>query len=154
MRSVRVYICLSPPKSRIPAAATPAALIYYNFRSRNRRIMDTLEDTKVAERAIPTKFEKREWFLENLRSLLSLDLNQDPPDEDSRSECLRLHYMELTVSDCTCVRTRSILTVRPSLLCVDKQFPRTALPLGSVPRGNGTSYHRDGQESCQSPCRH
>ena len=60
---------------------------------KNRRIIDTLEDTKVVERPIPTKFEKREWFLENLRSLLSLDLNQNPSDEDSRSECLRLHCL-------------------------------------------------------------
>ena len=60
--------------------------------------MDGQEDAKAIERAIPTKFEKREWFLENLRLLLSLDLNQDPADEDSRSEWLRLLSLELTVS--------------------------------------------------------
>lgn len=71
--------------------------------------MDVQEDTQVTERAIFTKFEKREWFLDNLRSLLSFDLNQDPSDEDSRSERLRLQYMESTVSDYTCIRTALIL---------------------------------------------
>jgi len=95
--------------------------------------MHIQEDTKVAERTTFTKFEKREWFLENLRFLLSLDLNQDPSDEDSRSEGLRLHYMELTVSDRTRVGVGLALIACPSLLCVDKQFPRAALSLGSVP---------------------
>jgi hypothetical protein len=76
----------------------------------HRRVMSVQEDTKAAERAILTKFEKREWFLENLRFLLSLDLNQDPSDEDSRSELMRLHYMEATVSDCARVRMALILT--------------------------------------------
>jgi len=71
--------------------------------------MNIQEDTKVGERTILTKFEKREWFLENLRLLLSLDLNQDPSDEDSRSELLQLHYMEATVSDRTRVRVALIL---------------------------------------------
>lgn len=62
-----------------------------------------MEDTKVAERAVFAKFEKREWFLENLRLLLSFDLNQDPSNDDSRSELLRLHSMEGTVSDHACV---------------------------------------------------
>lgn len=63
--------------------------------------MDGQDDARVAERAIFTKFERREWFLENLRSFLSLDLNEDTSDEDARSELLRLHRMESTVSDCT-----------------------------------------------------
>jgi len=71
--------------------------------------MNIQEDTKVVERTILTKFEKREWFLENLRFLLSLDLNQDPSDEDSRSELLRLHHMASTVSDRTRVRITAIL---------------------------------------------
>ena len=82
--------------------------------------MNIQEDTKVGERAIFTKFEKRELFLENLRFLLSLDLNQDPSDEDSRSELLRLHYMESIVSGCTRVRVTLILIACPSLLCVGK----------------------------------
>ena len=75
----------------------------------HRRVMNVQEDTKVAERAILTKFEKREWFLENLHFLLSLDLNQDPSDEDSRSELLRLRYMESIVSDCARVSMALIL---------------------------------------------
>jgi len=71
--------------------------------------MNIQEDIKVVERTVLTKFEKREWFLENLRFLLSLDLNQDPSDEDSRSELLRLHSMEATVSDRTRVRIALIL---------------------------------------------
>ena len=63
--------------------------------------MDAQDDTKVAEGAILTKFERREWFLENLRFLISLDLNEDPSDEHSRSESLRLRRMEATVSVCT-----------------------------------------------------
>ena len=63
--------------------------------------MDAQDDTKVSERAVFTKFERHEWFLENLAFLLSLDLNEDPSDEDSRSESLRLHHMESTVSVCT-----------------------------------------------------
>ena len=111
--------------------------------------MDVQEDARVAERAFLTKFEKREWFLENLRFILSLDLNQDPSDEDSRSELLRLHYMELTVSDCAHGRIGPVLIACPLfLLCVDQQLPRAALSFGSVPRGNGTSHHRDPQESC------
>jgi hypothetical protein len=82
--------------------------------------MDVQEDTKVAERAIPTKFEKREWFLENLRLLLSLDLNQDPSDEDSRSERLRLHSMEAVVSDRTRFGIGLALIACPSLLCADE----------------------------------
>ena len=82
--------------------------------------MDVQEDPKVAERAVPTKFEKREWFLENLRLLLSLDLNQDPSDEDSRSERLRLHSMEAVVSDCTRFGIASVLIVCPSFLCADE----------------------------------
>lgn len=78
--------------------------------------MDTQEDTKVAERAILTRFEKREWFLENLHSMLSLDLNRDPSDEESRSELMRLRYMEVTVSSCTRFRMILILIVSPSLL--------------------------------------
>ena len=78
-------------------------------------IMDIQEEAKVTERAIPTKFEKRDWFLENLRLLLSLDLNQDPADEDSRSEWLRLHYLELTVSDRTRLEIGSILMASPPL---------------------------------------
>ena len=96
-------------------------------------VMDAQEDAKATERAIPTKFEKREWFLENLRLLLSLDLNQDPTDEDSRSEWLRLHSMELTVSDRTLVGIGLILIAHSPLVCVDKKLPRAALPLGSVP---------------------
>jgi len=65
----------------------------------HRLAMDAQEDAKATERATPTKFEKREWFLENLRLLLSFDLNQDPGDEGSRLEWLRLHSLELTVSD-------------------------------------------------------
>jgi len=95
--------------------------------------MDVQEDAKVAERTTFTKFEKREWFLENLRFLLSLDLNQDPSDEDSRSEWLRLHYMELTVSDRTRFGVGLTLIACPAPLCVDKQFPRAALSFGSMP---------------------
>jgi len=95
--------------------------------------MNVQEDTKVTERAILTKFEKREWFLENLRFLLSLDLSQDPSDEDSRSELLRLHYMESTVSDCTRGRIAPILIACPSPLCVDKLLPRATLSLRSIP---------------------
>lgn len=65
--------------------------------------MDAQGDTKVAERAIVTKFERREWFLENIRFLISLDLNEDPADDDSRSESQRLHLMESTVSVCELV---------------------------------------------------
>jgi hypothetical protein len=65
--------------------------------------MDARDISKVAERAVSTKFERREWFLENLHFLLSLDLNEDPSDEDSRSESLRLHHMESTVSAWTSV---------------------------------------------------
>jgi len=76
--------------------------------------MDAQEDAKATERAIPTKFEKREWFLENLRLLLSLDLNKDLADEDSRSEWLHLLSLELTVSDRTPVGLGLILmAVRP-----------------------------------------
>lgn len=60
--------------------------------------MHAQDDGKVAERAVPSKFERREWFLENLSFLLSLDLSKDPSDEDSRSESLRLHRMEATAS--------------------------------------------------------
>ncbi|KAF9779616.1 TBCD protein [Thelephora terrestris] len=60
--------------------------------------MNARDDNKVAEGAILTKFERREWFLENLRFLLSLDLNEDPSGEDSRSESLRLHRMEATIN--------------------------------------------------------
>lgn len=66
-----------------------------------RLVMDAQDDAKVTERALSTKFERREWFLENLRILLSLDLGEDPSDEDSRSESLRLHHMESTVRVCT-----------------------------------------------------
>lgn len=111
--------------------------------------MDTRDDNKVAERATPTKFERREWFLENLHLLLSVNLNEDPSDEESRSESLRLHRMEATVSVCTPVSIGLTLTTPPSLFCVDKQFPRTALSLGSIPRGNGAPYYRDHQKSCQ-----
>ena len=94
--------------------------------------MDVQGDSKVAEHAILTKFEKREWFLENLRSLLSFDLNQDPSDEDSRSETLRLHYMEITVSDFTRVGIAlGLMTCLPSL-SVDKRFPGAALSLRSA----------------------
>jgi len=115
-----------------------------------RRVMDAREDAKATERAIPTKFEKREWFLENLHLLLSLDLNQDPPDEDSRSEWLRLHYLELTVSDRTPVEIGLILMVGLPLICLDKNLPRAALSFGSIPRRNGTSNRRDPQKSRQS----
>ena len=98
----------------------------------HRRVMDVQDDTKVTERAILTKFEKREWFLENLRLLLLLDLNQDPSDEDSRSEWLRLHRMEGTVSHRTCVGTGLTLIVSPPLLCIDKKLPRATLFAGSV----------------------
>lgn len=59
---------------------------------------DIQDNTRGLERATLTKFERREWFLENLHLLLSLDLNEYPSDEDSRSESLRLHQMELSVS--------------------------------------------------------
>ena len=85
-------------------------LLVYPQRFSYRQVMDIQEDAKVAEHAIPTKFEKREWFLENLRLLLSLDLNQDPADEDSRSEWLRLHSLELTVSDRTPVEDDEFTT--------------------------------------------
>lgn len=82
--------------------------------------MDAQDDTKLAERAIPTKFERREWFLENLRFLLSLDLNEDSSDDDSRSELLRLHLMESTVSVCTSVSIPQPPTVCLSFFRVDK----------------------------------
>ena len=105
-----------------------------SFISSHCQVMDVQEDARVAERAFLTKFEKREWFLENLRFILSLDLNQDPSDEDSRSELLRLHYMELTVSDCARVGIGLVLMAcLLFLLCVDQQLPRAALSLGSVP---------------------
>ena len=78
--------------------------------------MDAQEDARVTERAISTKFEKREWFLENLRLLLSLDLNQDPADDGSRSEWLHLLSLEVTVSGRTPVGLGLILmAVRPLL---------------------------------------
>lgn len=82
--------------------------------------MDVQGENKVAEHAILTKFEKREWFLENLRSLLSFDLNQDPSDEDTRLESLRLHYMEITVGGPTRVGVALALMACPSFLCADK----------------------------------
>ena len=113
-------------------------------------IMDVQGENKVTEHAILTKFEKREWFLENLCSLLSFDLSQDPSDEDSRSESLRLHYMEITVSGCTRVGPALVLMACAPLLCVDKQFPRATLSLGSASRGNRLSYRRGHQTPCQS----
>ena len=95
--------------------------------------MDVQEDAKATERAIPVKFEQREWFLEKLRLFLSLDLNRDPADEDSRSEWMRLHSLELTVSVPACVALGSILTVCPPFICVGEKLPGATLPLGSVP---------------------
>lgn len=62
--------------------------------------MDAQDDTKAIEPMVFTKFERRQWFLENLNFLLSLDLNEDSSEDDSRTESLRLHHMESTVSAC------------------------------------------------------
>ena len=116
--------------------------------------MGLQDETKVVERAILTKFEERELFLENLRFLLSVDLSQDPDDEGSRLESLRLHHMELTVRVCTHFDVDWPLRYIPLCFSIDKQFSRAALPLGSIPRGDGTSDRGNPQKSRQSSLCH